>query len=122
MVRQIGNFGRVVNDVTGWPWIFFIEGAVTVCFGILSYIFMPNTPADAKFFTDDERKLAQARMVADAHGSTTKSDVNDEKFDWHWVWMALLSPNTIFTSLAWFFLLVPLYVSCCRLLKCPLRC
>ncbi|ETN43675.1 uncharacterized protein HMPREF1541_02834 [Cyphellophora europaea CBS 101466] len=93
----------------GWPWIFFIEGTITVCFGILSFIFMPNTPADAKFFTEEERSVAQARLMLDAHGSTTKSDVNDEKFDWHWVKMALLSPNTIFCSLAWFFLLVPLY-------------
>jgi hypothetical protein len=71
---------------------------------------MPSTPADAKFFTEEERAVAQARIMADAHGSATKSDVNDEKFDWHWVRMALLSPNTIFCSLAWFFLLVPLYV------------
>jgi hypothetical protein len=71
---------------------------------------MPNTPADAKFFTDEERAVAQARLMADSHGSSTKSDVNDEKFDWHFVRMALMSPNTIFCSLAWFFLLVPLYV------------
>ena len=72
---------------------------------------MPHTPGDAKFFTDEERAVALARMHADSHGASKEQDVNKEKFDWHWVRMALLSPNTIFTSLAWFFLLVPLYVS-----------
>jgi MFS family permease len=105
-----GNVWLVTNMHTGWPWIFFIEGVITVCFGILCFLFMPNTPADAKFFTEEERSMAQARMMQDAHGSTKHSDVNNEKFDWHWVRMALLSPNTMFCSLAWFFLLVPLYV------------
>jgi hypothetical protein len=74
-------------------------------------MFMPSTPADAKFFTEEERVVALARMHADAHGATKEQDVNKETFDWHWVRMALLSPNTIFCSLAWFFLLIPLYVS-----------
>ena len=105
------SYPRITNILKGWPWIFFVEGAVTVCFGILAFLFMPSTPADAKFFTEEERAVAQARMVEDSHGSTKHSDVNNEKFDWHWVRMALLSPNTLFCSLAWFFLLVPLYVS-----------
>lgn len=90
--------------------IFFIEGIITVCFASLAFFFMPSTPADAKFLSDEERKVALARMKIDAHGSTDKEDVNMEEFDWHWVKMALMSPNTLFTSLAWFFLLIPLYV------------
>lgn len=72
---------------------------------------MPSTPADAKFLSEDEKAVALAMMKLDAHGSTDKEDVNKEEFDWQWVKMALISPNTIFTSLAWFFLLIPLYVS-----------
>ena len=94
-----------------WPWIFFIEGIITVLFGCLAFCFMPHTPADAKFFTEEERAVALARMHADAHGAAKEQDVNQEKFDWHWVRMALLSPNTLLCSLAWFFLLIPLYVS-----------
>jgi hypothetical protein len=82
-----------------------------VVFGLIAIMFMPSTPADAKFFTEEERVVALARMHADAHGATKEQDVNKETFDWHWVRMALLSPNTIFCSLAWFFLLIPLYVS-----------
>ena len=98
------------HGYNGWPWIFFIEGIITVCFSALAFLFMPSTPADAKFFTDDERAVALARMKIDGDGATNEDDVNNEKFDWHWVRMALISPNTIITSLAWFFLLIPLYV------------
>lgn len=45
------------------------------------------------------------------HGATTEEDVGQERFNWHWIRMALLSPNTWFCSLAWFFLLIPLYLS-----------
>lgn len=68
-----------------WPWIFFIEGIVTVLFGITAFFFMPHTPADAKFLDHEERAVALHRMKADAHGATTQEDVNLERFSWHWV-------------------------------------
>ncbi|KAI1824845.1 MFS transporter-like protein [Xylaria intraflava] len=92
-----------------WPWIFFIEGAVTALFGMLCFFFMPHTPADAKFISEEDRSLAMLRMRMDSHGATTEEDVNEEKFDWHWVRMAFAAPQLWFSSLIWFFLLVPLY-------------
>ena len=117
---EYGSYNR-------WPWIFFskntfslsrlwltcsvVEGIITVLFGIVCFFTMPSTPADAKFFTDEERIVALHRMKVDAHGGTNADDVNEEHFDWRWVRMALLAPQTIILSIAWFFLLVPLYVS-----------
>ncbi|KAH9906146.1 MFS transporter-like protein [Xylariomycetidae sp. FL2044] len=92
-----------------WPWIFFIEGIVTVLFGVLCFFAMPHTPADAKFLTEEERARALARMKLDSHGATSTDDVNEERFDWHWVRMAFRAPQTWFCSLIWFFLLVSLY-------------
>jgi hypothetical protein len=83
---------------------------ITVCFGILALFFMPHTPRQAKFLTDEERVVALHRMKADSHGATDQEDVGQERFNWHWIRMALISPNTILCSLAWFFLLIPLYV------------
>ncbi|KAI7914558.1 hypothetical protein M0657_009419 [Pyricularia oryzae] len=91
-----------------WPWIFFIEGAMTVVFGMVCFFFMPNTPGDSRFLTPEEREQALRRMREDASGSST-IDVDDEKFNWHWVKMALMAPQTYLLSLLWFFLLVPLY-------------
>lgn len=71
---------------------------------------MPNTPGDAKFLSKEERTLAMKRLKLDSLGASSDDDVNDEKFDWHWVRMALLAPQTYLSSLAWFFLLVSLYV------------
>src|SRR5271155_2739605 len=54
------------------------------------------------------------RMKQDAHSATTEEDVGQERFNWHWIRMALLSPNTWFCSLAWFFLLIPYYIGSSR--------
>ncbi|KAI6340704.1 hypothetical protein MCOR31_011577 [Pyricularia oryzae] len=86
----------------------FVEGAMTVVFGMVCFFFMPNTPGDSRFLTPEEREHALRRMREDASGSST-IDVDDEKFNWHWVKMALMAPQTYLLSLLWFFLLVPLY-------------
>lgn len=70
---------------------------------------MPDTPAMAKFLTDEEKIWALKRMRLDASGSTA-IDVDEEKFDWRWARMALRAPQMYFCAAIWFFLLVPLYV------------
>jgi sugar phosphate permease len=91
-----------------------VEGAITVIFGIICFFFMPDTPAAAGFLNDEEKEWALRRMRLDAGGST-EVDVEDEKASWHWAKIALKAPQTYLSALIWFFLLVPLYVSSCRI-------
>ncbi|EOA80957.1 uncharacterized protein SETTUDRAFT_24469 [Exserohilum turcica Et28A] len=98
---RVGGYER-------WPWIFFIEGAVTVVFGLVCFFFMPDTPAAAHFLSDAEKQWALRRMRIDA-GGATDVDVDEEKLSWYWVKMALLAPQTYLSAFIWFFLLVPLY-------------
>lgn len=88
-----------------------VEGAITTVFGLICFITMPNTPADAKFLSEEDRLLAMIRLKEDSHGANTVQDVNEEKFRWHWVRMAFSAPQTYFCSVAWILLLIPLYVS-----------
>ena len=73
-----------------WPWIFFVEGAVTVAFGLVTIFFLPHTPMQAKCLTEEERIIAVARMKLDAHGASNASNVEGEKFSWPWARMAVL--------------------------------
>ena len=68
-----------------WPWIFFIEGVVTVLFGIVSLLFLPHTPAKSRFFTDEEREAAVLRLKMDLHRANGSNNVDYEKFSWRWV-------------------------------------
>ena len=80
---------------------------VTVLFGILTTFFLPNTPGDAKFLSEEERLGAMRRMKLDAHGATATSDVAAEKFSWDQVRLALLNWNTILLSLNFFAIITP---------------
>ncbi|KAA6411779.1 MAG: MFS general substrate transporter [Lasallia pustulata] len=97
------------HNYHGWPWIFMIEGVITVLFGILTTFFLPNTPGDAKFLSEEERLGAMRRMNLDAHGATAISDVAAEKFSWDQVRLALLNWNTILLSLNFFAIITPIY-------------
>ncbi len=70
---------------------------------------MPHTPRQAPFLTEMEKQVAVDRMAKDSHHAES-GVVDEERFDWHWVRMAFSSPNTWLASIAWFFLLIPLYV------------
>lgn len=71
--------------------------------------FLPHTPSDAKFLTEEERSVALARMRLDAHGATTTSDVEGELFNWYWVKHALMNWQTIILSLNFFAIITPIY-------------
>lgn len=89
----------------GWPFIFFIEGVITVVYAILLVFFLPHTPGESKFLTEEEREVAVRRLHLDAHGSLPEH----EQFSWRWVRMALLNWNTILLSLNFFAIITPIY-------------
>ena len=91
------------------PFIFFIEGAITIVVGILAIFFLPHSPGHSQFLTPEERYVATHRMKLDAHGATTDSDVDREKFSWHWIRLALLNWNTILLSINFFTITTPIY-------------
>ncbi|KAJ3570668.1 hypothetical protein NP233_g4251 [Leucocoprinus birnbaumii] len=44
-----------VGGIAGWRWIFILEGAVTVLFGMVSALILPADLSSAKFLSDEER-------------------------------------------------------------------
>lgn len=47
-------------------------------------------------------------MSADSQGSSS-NEVEKEKFDWHWVRLAVFDVNTLLLSLIFFFIITPIY-------------
>ena len=97
------------HGYNSWPWIFYVEGAITTTFGILTLFFLPHTPSTAGFLSSEEKAAAVARLKLDAHGASKESDVEAERFSWTWVRMALLNINTVILSLNFFAIITPIY-------------
>ncbi|KAI9646177.1 hypothetical protein NHQ30_005617 [Ciborinia camelliae] len=93
----------------GWPFIFFVEGAITVIFGIITIFYLPHTPSHSKFLTEEERYVAIHRMKLDYRGASPVADIDNEKFSWHWVKLAVFNWNTWLLSLNFFAVITPIY-------------
>src|SRR5258708_11726344 len=56
----------------GWQWLFLVEGLPAVLLGIAFFLFLPDTPAHAKWLSEDERlwivrQVSRASSEATAH-------------------------------------------------------
>ncbi|KAF9495674.1 MFS general substrate transporter [Pleurotus eryngii] len=115
-----------VGGLSGWRWIFILEGIATVILSIVSAVFLPANLESAKFLTEEERTFATRRfrldesmISADAipveRNTHEKEDTTQtpesspkevfatrrvEEFEWRETWC---------TGLAYFGLVVSLY-------------
>ncbi|ROV94741.1 hypothetical protein VMCG_08891 [Cytospora schulzeri] len=51
--------------LSGWRWLFIIEGTITIGLAILSGFVLPNYPATTPWLTDEEKHFAAWRLLVD---------------------------------------------------------
>ncbi|EWZ85672.1 hypothetical protein FOWG_10777 [Fusarium oxysporum f. sp. lycopersici MN25] len=86
-----------VRGIPGWRWLFMVEGALTVFCGFGLYFLLPDYPRDARYFSPDQRRLAQIRILVDRQvsvDSTTRRMTS---------WQAFKA--VVADGKAWFFLI-----------------
>lgn len=49
----------------GWQWLFLLEAIPTVLLGVACLFCLPNRPANARWLSDDERRVLEERLHAD---------------------------------------------------------
>jgi MFS family permease len=79
-----------VAGISGWRWLFILQGAVTFVIAIVGFFLLPDFPHDTKWLTPDERALATSRMELDTVGnqgetSTRKGFMQAAKDPMVWV-------------------------------------
>ena len=92
-----------VGGLHGWRWIFILEGILTVLTSLISYHFIANYPATAKFVTEKERALIHARLESSSDAT------RNEGFTWGNVVMALRDPKVWLYGLGYHTMSLPLY-------------
>ncbi|KAH8152035.1 uncharacterized protein LAJ45_04029 [Morchella importuna] len=60
----LGNL-EGAHGISGWRWLFIIEGVITIGIAIASIFLLPDYPATTKWLTPDERNYAQWRLISD---------------------------------------------------------
>ncbi|KIW66256.1 hypothetical protein PV04_08455 [Phialophora macrospora] len=76
----LGNFSQVIsgvlayafdtisgrNGLSGWQWLFLVEGVITIAYGIALFFILPDFPTQAKWLTEKEKAFIQARLPGNA--------------------------------------------------------
>ncbi|KAL1594694.1 hypothetical protein SLS59_008744 [Nothophoma quercina] len=57
--------------ISGWKWLFIIEGAMTVVVALMAFAWLPATPQSAWFLNEAERAVAERRTLRDLSSSTS---------------------------------------------------
>ncbi|KAI8370772.1 major facilitator superfamily domain-containing protein [Choanephora cucurbitarum] len=53
---------RGSGGLTGWQWLFLIEGIPTVVVAVIAFFYLPESPSNWSLFTEEEKLLAVARL------------------------------------------------------------
>jgi len=85
-----------LRGLSGWQWLFILEGIPAILWGILIYFFLPDYPETAKFLTAEERAFATERMGPFAPKGT------DKHFDWEDLKQTVASPMFWLFALQYF--------------------
>ena len=80
--------------LTGWKWLFLLEGLPAVALGVATIFLLTDRPRDAKWLTSKERDWLQTKLDAEAQAKRSEGDLT--------VWQALRLPNVWLLALGIF--------------------
>lgn len=84
-----------------WEILFFILGGITMLWAIFIYIFLPDSPANARFLTQRERLIAVKRVAGNDTG------IKNKAFNKGQVMVALTDPKAILIFISVFAAAIP---------------
>lgn len=88
-----------IGELRTWRMIFFVEGLITIGVALVALVFLTDSPASARWLTQEEKDLAVARVKSERIAQTAVLD----KFTYKKVWLGIWNPVVLATS--WVFLL-----------------
>lgn len=88
-----------VRGYAAWQWLYIMEGAITIFFGLLLVVVLPDFPDTWRRLSDEERHVANRRLAVDA----AEADVDDGSAMSHLrgIKLALTDPKTYLLALAY---------------------
>jgi len=94
------------RNLSGWNWVFIVEGFFTCVVAILGYFILPSTLETAKLLSEAEKRAVAIRLKQEnfddstyAKSATANSRKRSSKFQ---AWKALKSPHMLLVAIASF--------------------
>lgn len=89
-----------VAGLSGWKWLFILEGLLTFVIAVSAYFIMSDYPSTAKFLSPTERTEVTRRLRADQSGLADEFDMRyfwDALKDWK-IYIHMLITIAVYTS------------------------
>ncbi|CAG8957693.1 hypothetical protein HYFRA_00000028 [Hymenoscyphus fraxineus] len=80
--------GHITTGLARWMYVFLIFGSISIAWGIVSLLLLPDLPSTTKFLTPHERTIAVARVAANRQG------VKNHHFSTYQAWQTFKDPKT----------------------------
>jgi len=81
--------------ITGWRWLFLLEGAPAIILGVIALFVLPDRPNHTRWLTEEERDWITSRLVEER---TAKAHAHKMS-----IWQALLHPPVLVLTAGLFF-------------------
>ncbi len=100
MALGAGVSGVILDDLngalglTGWRWLFILEGLPAVILGAIAYVYLTDKPRDAAWLDDTEKKTLNALLTDDPASAGRQTKVS--------VWKQVTEPRILLLALAYF--------------------
>ncbi|RRO16320.1 MFS transporter [Saccharopolyspora rhizosphaerae] len=88
-----------VAGILGWQWMFAIEGLIACVVGVWAFFYLDDSPAQAKWLTDDQRTTLQAALDAE----------DGAKQGPHRLLSSLVDPRVLYFCLIYFLIQCSVY-------------
>jgi MFS transporter, ACS family, tartrate transporter len=83
-----------IGGLDGWQWLFIIEASPAVLLGFVTYFYLTDRPADARWLAADERTWLSDRLDAERRQREAVHNLS--------VWQAMLNPRVWALALVYF--------------------
>lgn len=87
--------------VSSWRWLLILEGIPAIALGFLTYLVLPNRPAEAKFLTGEEKEWLQAELLREE-----KLKLQQRR---HSAWQGITSPRVWYLVFIYFAMMIGSY-------------
>jgi MFS transporter, ACS family, tartrate transporter len=87
--------------ISGWRWLFIVEGAPAIIFGVITIFYLTDRPHQAKWLPDDERAWIESELAKEKEAKQAKHGYG--------VFQALRHREVVLLSLSYFFIVTGVY-------------
>lgn len=87
------GIGHITGHLNPWRYIYLILGAVTIVWGVLFTLFVPDSPSRVKWLTEEEKVIAVQRVIENKTGTKSRRFVKEQVME------ALADPKIIILGL-----------------------